>query len=153
MQLSSRTAPLPSPFLAESGGSQNTAALLERKPGILVVDDEECIRDVLRRALEREGYPVWLAGNGREALTLFRHHREAIAVVLLDVLMPGLDGVQTLKALRQIDPAVRSCFMSGSLGDYRVSDLLDQGATCLFSKPFRLEEVTCFLGRFVAGAA
>jgi CheY-like chemotaxis protein len=103
---------------------------------ILVVDDEPLIRETLGFALAHHGFAVRLAAGGREAVEVFRQHHGAIAVVLLDVRMPGLDGPQTLAELRAIDPRVRCCFMSGHTGDYSAAELLARGAAHVFPKPF-----------------
>jgi CheY-like chemotaxis protein len=108
---------------------------------VLVADDEADVRDVLNDKLQQEGFSVWLAADGQEALELYRHHCETIDVVLLDVRMPGLDGPQTLAALRKITPQIRCCFMSGYLGNYSEAKLRDLGAATVFAKPFRLAEV------------
>src|SRR5258707_543209 len=72
------------------------------KPGVLVVDDEHLVRIMVQLGLEQNGFEVWPASNGRKAVRLYRTHRESIGVVLLDVRMPGLDGPQTLEALREL---------------------------------------------------
>ena len=86
------------------------------KPGVLVVDDEHIVRIMVQLGLERNGFDVWLARNGREAIDLYRRHAEEIAVVLLDVCMPGLDGLETLEVLRELNPEVLACFMSSETG-------------------------------------
>src|SRR5262249_9071772 len=65
-------------------------------PGVLVVDDETAVLCVLAARFRHEGVKVWLAGHGPQAIELYRSHRGAIDVVLLDVLMPGMDGPRTL---------------------------------------------------------
>jgi DNA-binding NtrC family response regulator len=119
------------------------------KPGVLVVDDEQMVRDLLQVALGPRGFEVWVAAGGAEALEVYQRHRNDIALVLLDVRMPGLDGPQTLCALQQVDPAVRCCFMSGDLDGYEPADLLKRGALLLFPKPFRLLEVIGILRQLV----
>jgi len=108
--------------------------------GILVVDDEAGVRAVLGTVLRQRGFVVWLAADGLEALEQYGRHREAIDLVLIDVRMPGPDGPQTLSALRQLNPTVRCCFMSGELGGYTAQGLRELGAVCLFTKPFPLTE-------------
>lgn len=129
---------------------QTTAA--STAPGILIVDDEPAIRQLLELGLQMHGFQVWLASSGAEAVQLYQLHGSAIAVVLLDVLMPGLDGPQTLHALEQIAPNVRCIFMSGNLGKYREQDLLGLGARGVVAKPFVLENLAERL-RQLAGAA
>src|SRR5262245_55107189 len=72
-------------------------------PAILVVDDEPMIRKLLQLQLQQQGFGVLVAADGREALVLYQARRSTIALVLLDVRMPDLDGPQTLAALRQCD--------------------------------------------------
>src|ERR1041385_1655495 len=84
----------------------------ESSPGILVADDEPCIRNLLGVVLGRYGFRVWLAPHGEQAVELYCRHRSEIALVLLDVRMPVLDGPATFAALRRINPTVRCCFMS-----------------------------------------
>jgi CheY-like chemotaxis protein len=108
----------------------------ERPPGVLVVDDDEPVRTLLGAALPRLGFAVWLAASGQEALTAYAEHGGSIAVVLLDVVMPGLDGPQTLAALRRTDPAVRAVFMTAHAGAYTEEALLGLGASRVVYKPF-----------------
>jgi CheY-like chemotaxis protein len=121
-----------------------------RKCGILVADDEAWVRGVLDIGMRREGFAVWLAANGYEALEMYRRQRETIDAVLLDIRMPGLDGPQTLAALQELNPQIRCCFMSGDLGDYTESELHDLGAAAFFPKPFHLAEVAQVLVELAA---
>ena len=123
------------------------------KPGVLVVDDEHLVRIMVQLGLERSGFEVWVAANGREAIKLYREHRQHITVVLLDIRMPGLDGPQTLDALREIDAAVMACFMSGDMGGYEPEKLLRCGAAQIIAKPFHLEQLVDVLRRIASGAA
>jgi CheY-like chemotaxis protein len=117
-------------------GERSTAPL-----GVLVVDDELSVRSLLDMALRQQGFAVWQAANGNEALELYRDHCRDIALVLLDVRMPGLDGVQTLTGLQAVNPNVLCCFMSGHIGDYSQERLVDLGAARVFAKPFRVADI------------
>src|SRR5581483_10924218 len=117
----SRSDPPMTPFPAPAGPATGVLACPEhpvRTFGILVVDDEECVRTVLDLALRQQGFVVWLAADAQGALDLYRRHHDTIDVVLLDVRMPGSDGPQTLLALQRVNPQVRCGFMSVDLGDY-----------------------------------
>jgi two-component system sensor histidine kinase/response regulator len=116
-----------------------------RQRGILIVDDEGCMRSVLNLLMRKQGFAVFLAADGNEALDLYTRYRQNIDVVLLDVLMPGNDGPRTLAAIQEINPRVCCCFMSGSLGDYTEGELRDLGAVAVLAKPFCLSEVTQML--------
>ena len=119
------------------------------KLGVLVVDDEHLVRIMVQLGLERNGFNVWLAPNGPEAIDLYRAHKEDIDVVLLDVCMPGLDGPATLDALRKRNPEVRACFMSGDTGSYEPDELVQRGAARVIAKPFYLDDLANIL-RLVA---
>jgi CheY-like chemotaxis protein len=106
-------------------------------PAVLIVEDERAILTLLDLALTQHGFRVILAASGAEAVDLYRQHREAVAVVLMDVQMPGLDGPKTLEALQQINPEVRCCFMSGHAGKYNDAELRAGGASFI-DKPFSL---------------
>jgi anti-anti-sigma factor len=109
--------------------------------GVLVVDDDDAVRAVLEIGLRSRGFEVQVAAHGQQAVELYRRQRNEIAVVLLDVLMPGLDGPHTLAALQQLSPNVRCCFMTGNLGPHTEDNLLQMGAVRVFRKPFALTEV------------
>lgn len=111
------------------------------RPAILVVDDEEMVRDVLRAALTRAGFEVWLAPNGLQAVKIYKRLHDKIALVLLDLLMPELDGPETLRYLQEINPEVKVCILTGTTG-YDEPELLAKGALRIFYKPVRLDALT-----------
>ncbi len=122
-------------------------------PGILVVDDDALVLNLLHTLLRRQGFVVWLAPGGAAAVEIFRREQANIAVVLLDVRMPGLDGPQTLAELRRIRPDVPCCFMSGCTDPYTPEELRALGAAHLFPKPFPMDEVAGLLARLARRAA
>jgi PAS domain S-box-containing protein len=89
---------------------------------VLVVDDEEFFRDVTRRLLEDFGYVVYMAADGVEAVKIFEQHVAEIAVAMVDLNMPIMDGRATIKALKAINPQVRIITVSGSDGAARPDD-------------------------------
>jgi DNA-binding NtrC family response regulator len=121
--------------------------------GVLVVDDERAVLSVMEAALQRDGFQVWSANNGSEAVELYLMHWEVISVVLLDVQMPGTDGPRTLCALQKVRPTVRCCFMTGNPGHYSEADLLLLGAVHVFRKPFAIVEVLETLKQLAKGAS
>ncbi len=118
-------------------------------PRVLVVDDDPAVRQMLQIWLARQGCTPLLACNGSEAVNLYRAH-PGIALVLIDVQMPGWDGPATLAALRQLDPYVRCAFMAGDSGRYTADKLLGFGALDVLGKPFRWQSLEDVLRR--AGA-
>ena len=107
---------------------------------ILVVDDEPAVRDSLRRALELEGYEVELASDGEEALGLLSGDREPEAVIL-DILMPGIDGLEVCRRLRKSGNTLHVLMLTARAEvDSRVAGL-DAGADDYLPKPFALAEL------------
>jgi len=119
------------------------------KPGILIVDDDAAVGKLLELGLGAAGFSTRYLNSGPKAIEHFRQHHEAISAVLLDVQMPGLDGPQTLAQLKQIDPEVRACFLSGDLGKYSAEELLEHGAARIIRKPFALAQVNDALWQLI----
>jgi CheY-like chemotaxis protein len=117
----------------------------------LVADDDEHLRFLLSLALRRGGFAPLVAANGREAVDLFRQRQGEISLVLLDVCMPVLDGPGTLAQIRQIDPRVPCCFLTGYAQGYGAADLLALGAARVWEKPCRFEEILQVLGELYNG--
>jgi CheY-like chemotaxis protein len=88
-----------------------------RPPGVLVLDDEPSVRRMLQTALGLYGFRVWAAATGAEAVALFATHRGEIDVALLDVLLAGMGGPQTMAALRRLEPGLPCCLMSGGVDE------------------------------------
>jgi two-component system, OmpR family, response regulator MprA len=107
---------------------------------ILVVDDERAVRDSLRRALELQGYQVDLAADGAEALAQLESNGQPDAVVL-DILMPGIDGLEVCRRIRENGNEVPVLMLTArdAVGD-RVAGL-DAGADDYLVKPFALDEL------------
>ncbi|HWH02862.1 MAG TPA: response regulator, partial [Gemmatimonadales bacterium] len=126
------------PTAPATGGSAQSAATTPAsgKARVLVVDDEAGNRDLLGRRLQREGYAVVSAGGGREALEVVT--REAVDVVLLDVMMPDLDGLAVLEKLKA-DPVTRDLpvIMISALDDLgAIARCIEAGALDYLPKPF-----------------
>jgi CheY-like chemotaxis protein len=126
---------------SQAAEGEPTSQRARDKLGVLVADDDHLVRVLVQLGLERDGVDVWLASDGREAIHQYRTHQESIAVVLLDVHMPVLDGPATLDALRRLNPEVLVCFMSGDTGDYDPQELLQRGAAGLIAKPFHINHL------------
>jgi two-component system response regulator MprA len=108
---------------------------------ILVVDDERAVRESLRRALELEGYEIELAGDGDEALSTLGRDEPQPDAVILDVLMPGLDGLEVCRRIRATGNRVPVLMLTArDEVENRVAGL-DAGADDYVTKPFALEEL------------
>jgi CheY-like chemotaxis protein len=123
-----------------------------QRGSVLIVDDDETMRKLLELALMRYDFRVYQAGDGHEALDLFHRFGKDIDVVVLDVRMPGYGGPETLADLRQIKPELRAVFVTGYTGEHSEEDLLAQGASRIFYKPFPLIEFADYLRQLIARA-
>lgn len=112
---------------------------------ILIVDDEPMQRLILKRQLEFLGYDVLLAEDGEHALDLFSDYADEIGCVLLDVVMPRRDGLDTLRAMKSLKPDINIIVTSGLGRDERVTQMLTEGARRFLAKPFRVERLSSIL--------
>ncbi|MFJ7648903.1 response regulator [Lysinibacillus sp. NPDC097279] len=106
---------------------------------LLIVDDQQGIRLLLNEVLKKEGYVTYLAANGAEALRYAEE--ESMDCVLLDMKIPGMDGIEILKCLKEKWPQL-PVFMMTAYGELDVvQEALDLGAIRYFTKPFDIFEV------------
>jgi two-component system cell cycle sensor histidine kinase/response regulator CckA len=119
-----------------------TEKFIKEQGTILLVDDEEAFLDVGRELLEALGYKVLVARNGREALKVFEQNREKIGMVLLDIVMPLMDGSETFDRLRQLDPQVKVLLASGYSEDGTAKEILARGCNGFIQKPFKMRDLS-----------
>jgi CheY-like chemotaxis protein len=108
---------------------------------ILVVDDEESIREITRGTLETFGYSVLTASDGTEALALYADKKNEIAVVLTDMVMPFMDGPATIRALQRMNPKVRIIAASGLGTGQRAGEGALEGVSLFLNKPYTAEKL------------
>ncbi len=117
-----------------TGAGQGPVMMPNGRPGrVLVVDDEKSIREVLRQVLGYEGYGVEFAASGGEALSVYRSRPTDL--VLLDVKMQGIDGIETLQQLRLQDPLARVVMISGHASISTAVQAVKEGAFDFLEKP------------------
>ena len=105
---------------------------------ILIVDDNDMLLELLVNGFEMFGFNVWKADNGLDAWNLF--NSEPVDIVLTDIQMPGLDGIELSKRIRNQSPHTKIAVMTGGNTDIAAELLNDGTATFLFKKPF---EISC----------
>ena len=120
---------------------------VSRQQSILVVDDEELVRDFTAKALQREGFTVTTCEDGVEAVRLFRDDPARFDVVLLDMVMPRMNGLDTFRLMRALNPDVLVVIASGFSQDRQVEMMLNEGAREFLKKPFHLEELLAAIGK------
>ena len=108
---------------------------------ILVVDDEESIREITRGTLETFGYKVLTASDGTEALALYADKKNEIAVVLTDMVMPFMDGPATIRALQRMNPSVRIIAASGLGTGLHAGEGALEGVSVFLNKPYTAEKL------------
>ncbi len=107
---------------------------------VLLVDDEPGMLEFGRDILIEHGYRVVTAANGREALDVYQRHADEISLVVLDLLMPHMDGGQTYLELKRVNRSVKALFCSGYTSDGVISSLLGEEHLRAVQKPFQIEE-------------
>ncbi len=103
---------------------------------ILVIDDEEPVRDAVTDILELEGLAVITAPDGQTGIDLFRAQQNDVGLILLDLSMPGLNGEETFYELRQIDPQVQIVLSSGYSHDEVAPRFAGQARVSFIQKPY-----------------
>jgi CheY-like chemotaxis protein len=108
---------------------------------ILLVDDEDLVRNATVRMLEQLGYEVDAVSNGPDAVEHYEKHGTKIDLVMIDMLMPGMDGRGCFKALKGIDPDVRAVFSTGC-GIDDDDEPLDEGVRGIILKPYNTRSLS-----------
>jgi len=119
-----------SPPALPASGAQRT---------VLAVDDESTILALARDVLELNGYRVLTARNGEEALRIYREQHAAIDLVLLDLTMPVMGGVECFRQMRAIDPGVRVIISSGFSSESSAAEVMREGALDFLAKPYDIQ--------------
>jgi len=121
--------------------AQPTASAPATKGRILVIDDESAIRMMARDILESAGYEVVTATDGVDALDVFRREWGRIDLVLLDMVMPRMGGLETYRRLLGMDRTVRVLLCSGFADNEKAQKAIKEGALGLLPKPFSVTEL------------
>jgi CheY-like chemotaxis protein len=111
----------------------------ENKVGVLLVDDEKIIRSSGARLLKKLGYEVLLAGNGAEAIEVYKQHFREIDLVLMDLGMPVMDGVECYHKLKELDPGIQVLLTSGYADAHDAGPIITSGKCDFLQKPFTVE--------------
>jgi CheY-like chemotaxis protein len=129
-------------------GTEQSGESVRRGHGerILVVDDEQIVREITKVTLEDNGYHVLTANDGVEALALYARHGESIDLVLTDVVMPRLDGASTIRAMQQLNPDVKVIASSGLNTEEKRAGARTLHGVPLLEKPFTANMLLTKLG-------
>jgi len=127
------------------GGDDPEEGNATDEPTVLVVDDEITLREVTKRILTRFGFSVLTAKDGFEAIELYGAHHDAIALVLIDMSMPRMNGEETLRELRRIDKNVIAVLSSGFGAPQTIGGVPNEGATEFIRKPYEADQLVALI--------
>jgi two-component system, cell cycle sensor histidine kinase and response regulator CckA len=119
---------------------------------LLLVEDEEMLRELVRNILQAKGYKVITASDGEEAIRLYAERRNEIAVVISDIGLPKQSGGDVLSRLKKINPAVNVILASGYIEPEEKHRLLGSGATKFIQKPYVPEQILRQVREILDGA-
>ena len=140
-ETSASTTSFKRPPVAEKA-SRRQLSSADRKGLILIVEDKDAVRALAARMLERSGYTVLCARDGNEALALSVATHEHIDVLLSDIVMPVMNGLEVARRLRVQRPDLRVIYMSGYVDDTAVVDAEQFAHETLVAKPFHIDTLT-----------
>ncbi len=126
-----------------SEASEAPRVLLRRR--VLIVDDDHLVRDTLRFIMEDAGYDVWAVAHGADALAVLES--QSIDIVLSDIFMPGMNGFDLLKQIRQRRPDVPVILVTGFGNIDMARQALKEGATDFITKPYNVNEIPILIER------
>jgi signal transduction histidine kinase/CheY-like chemotaxis protein len=113
----------------------------EKAPTLLIVDDEYNIRSMLKEVFEMNGYSVYTAANGQEGVDIFREHLQEIDLVILDMVMPIMDGKKAFYEIKKIKDDQKVIIISGYAQREDLQEILRKGALGFMSKPFQIDAI------------
>ncbi len=140
------------PAAEEASGMSEDAGVEESAGGtetVLIVDDEKVILNSLGKLLRVKGYEVITALGGREAVDIYTERGGEIDLVLLDLIMPEMDGRDVLRAIQELDPDVKVILVTGYVAGNDVEKLMSEGVRGLLRKPYELEQLLVEIHRVV----
>lgn len=117
---------------------------------ILLVDDEAAVLETVSKLLEQIGYRVITCRNGKEAIALFKDQKQNIDLVVLDMIMPEMNGYDCFFELKKIDPGVRVLLSSGFTREQDVSHMMNSGLKGFFSKPYNFYELSRIIHQVIS---
>ena len=126
-------------------------------PSILIVDDEDVVRVALTDILEMEGLAVIAASSGHEAIQILKHHTgDALRLVILDLMMPGMNGIETMHKIRAIKPSMTIVISSG-YDEEEVADRfhlgqVDRTDVHFLQKPYSMAQLTTLVESCLAAS-
>lgn len=132
-----------------SMASPKQAQMAVQSGTIMIIDDEPILADLARSFLERAGFQTQAFSVPQDAFVWYKKHFKNVSLILLDMKMPGFNGVQSFDILREICPDAKIVLISGYIDDNEVSRLLNQGALSFIQKPVKYTELVEWISKTV----
>ncbi|MBE9178364.1 GAF domain-containing protein [Oculatella sp. LEGE 06141] len=132
---------LPAVQGAKAPSEENIDLLLGQGETILVVDDEAAIRDITKASLETYNYNALTASNGIEATILYAQHQDKISAVLMDMMMPEMDGPTAILTLKKLNPHVKIVAVSGLPTSKKVNVAMNNNVQAFLAKPYTAQKL------------
>ena len=117
---------------------------------ILIVEDEDGIREITKTLLEKNGYQAITANDGMDAIALYTQYNFKVDAVILDIMMPSMDGLTTIRVLEKINPEVQIIAVSGLTSNQKVTELKSSSVKAFLSKPYTSKELLDQLHRVLS---
>ena len=115
--------------------------LYKVKETVLLIDDDEMVVDVGELILNNSGYDVVIAKSGKEAIDVYKENHNRIDMVILDMILPDMDGGDTYDRLKEINPGIKVLLASGYDKDYQGRDVMERGCDGFIQKPYNMNEL------------
>ena len=133
---------LPASQKAVKGTDEAASRLIKGSGTVLIVDDEHLVLDVSVNMVEKLGYTVLKAHNGKKAVDIFEANHNKIKMVILDIIMPDMGGGQVYEKIKALNPDIKVLLASGYSVDGQAIELLERGCDGFIQKPFTMEELS-----------
>lgn len=124
---------------------------MPQRPAVLIVDDDRIYLTIAEAMVKRMGYPVMVAGDGKEAISLYEKHADDIGCVLLDIQMPRMNGIAVLEHLRKIREDARVIIVSGYINLANRERLDPLHPLEYLNKPVEYQTLMGILGKYMPG--
>ena len=133
---------LPASYFSAVKEGEPTVELLKGSETILIVDDEWVVLKIARRLLKNLGYRVFIANNGKTALKIFDACKDSIDLILLDIIMPELNGEEVFQRMKEKKPDVKVLLSSGYSIDWQARQMIKNGCSAFIQKPFTMKQIS-----------
>jgi CheY-like chemotaxis protein len=126
----------------KSTGISVPPGLLGGSEVVLFVDDEEMICDIGEQILKAMGYGTIIARNGAEAVEIYKQNQDRIDMVILDIFMPKMGGIEAFDRIKEVNPNVKVLISSGCNLNNQVMEIIGRGCNGFIQKPFRFKDLS-----------